>query len=592
MRRVCKESARLILMIVLVLVGRATAIAASDGKGINAQEPSQQAISKTSKSESVESLIAALTHEDGEVRNSAAKALGRIGDTRAVEPLSAALKDKYYSVRTSAAEALGKIGDTRAIEPLIAALKDDVEWVRRSAAEALGMIGDMRAFKPLLASLKDNLVREKVEEALVKIGLPTVEPLITVLKKQDNDRFVRSGAARVLGRIGDTRAVEPLIAALKDEDDDVRGSAAGALGMIGDTRAVEILIESLNNDDSINNNAAWALGKLGDPRAVESLIDALQNQSDKFLRREAAEALGNIGDSRAVEKLIGKMNYDNDLDVRRNAVDALGKIGDPRAVRPLIVVLTHYDRNIRSKAAEALEKLGWQAKDEKEKVAYLIAKEDWNECVKMGKPAVKPLAGLLWGSHSSVCINSAAALGSIGDPCAVEPLVLALNRDERNVRSQVIQTLAMIGDKRALPGLVTALKDWHSGREAAKALQVLGWQPESISDKVHYAVAVRDKSVLIETWEQTKSVLLEDVSSYERRVIENALYAFVALGKKEIILDLVNALNSKGNKTMAEAFLNCGHGELRSAARAWAKKHGYTIRAGGGAAPVRWGSLQ
>jgi predicted DNA-binding ArsR family transcriptional regulator len=61
-----------------------------------------------------------------------------------------------------------------------------------------------------------------------------------------------SDAARVLGRIGDPRAVEPLIAAAKGVKD--RGSslwvaAVNALGRIGDERAVEALIGMLKDPE-------------------------------------------------------------------------------------------------------------------------------------------------------------------------------------------------------------------------------------------------------------------------------------------------------------------------------------------------------
>jgi hypothetical protein len=42
----------------------------------------------TTRSPSVESLIADLVDEDGDVRKSAARMLGKLGDSRAIEPLS------------------------------------------------------------------------------------------------------------------------------------------------------------------------------------------------------------------------------------------------------------------------------------------------------------------------------------------------------------------------------------------------------------------------------------------------------------------------------------------------------------------------
>jgi HEAT repeat protein len=54
--------------------------------------------------------------------------------------------------------------------------------------------------------------------------------LIQALK--DNDSIVRADAAGALGKIKDTRAVEPLIQVLKDSDFIVRMGAATALWRI------------------------------------------------------------------------------------------------------------------------------------------------------------------------------------------------------------------------------------------------------------------------------------------------------------------------------------------------------------------------
>ena len=64
-----------------------------------------------------------------------------------------------------------------------------------------------------------------------------------------------SDAAKALGQIGDTSAVEPLIAVLKDNIPNVRGAAAEALGQIGDQRAVEPLITALKDGDKKERKA-------------------------------------------------------------------------------------------------------------------------------------------------------------------------------------------------------------------------------------------------------------------------------------------------------------------------------------------------
>jgi len=74
------------------------------------------------------------------------------------------------------------------------------------------------------------------------------------------------------------RAVEPLVKALNHKNFDVRRGAAEALGDIGDTRAVEPLIAVVNNSfeySTVRGEAIKALAKMGDTRAVRSLVTIL-----------------------------------------------------------------------------------------------------------------------------------------------------------------------------------------------------------------------------------------------------------------------------------------------------------------------------
>ena len=73
----------------------------------------------------------------------------------------------------------------------------------------------------------DGLFKPNVERLQEK---KNVKGLIKALRHKD--RRVRSEAAEALGEIGDKRAVEPLIQALKDEYWDVRLRAEKALEKI------------------------------------------------------------------------------------------------------------------------------------------------------------------------------------------------------------------------------------------------------------------------------------------------------------------------------------------------------------------------
>ena len=181
------------------------------------------------------------------------------------------------------------------------------------------------------------------------------------------DTIVRMGAAKALGKIGDSSAVESLARALKDSEKYVRVNATEALGKIGNRQAVEPLIEAFLKPIQfweVQREAADALAKIGDPRAVEPLVKSLRDRysySDRWVRRTVALALGKLGEP-AVEPLVSILNDESILHFdRRNAAEALGVIGNPRAIEPLIRALA--DRNVVESAAWALEHIGEPAVD-------------------------------------------------------------------------------------------------------------------------------------------------------------------------------------------------------------------------------------
>lgn len=265
---------------------------------------------------SVDSLIAALKDDPiPNIRMNAVKNLGKIKDKRAVEPLCEALEDKSLNVRIQVVYALGALGeiDDRAIECLITALKDkDVGY---TAGDSLIKMGGP-AVRALTEALKDPDIKERVVDLLGSIGkgaTPRGEPIKTkgdVIELlcsalKDESAGVRERAARELGEIKDSHAIEPLSAALNDSDENVRRLAAGALEKIGKP-AVEALIAVLNDPvDEVQIYATLALAKIGDP-ALEPLIVALKDQNPN-VRYRAAKALGAMKDFRAVEALIGAM---------------------------------------------------------------------------------------------------------------------------------------------------------------------------------------------------------------------------------------------------------------------------------------------
>lgn len=126
----------------------------------------------------------------------------------------------------------------------------------------------------------------------------------------------------------DPNAVRQVLSELRDVSKEKRRTAVMKLGMMGGDEAVRALMVAVanhNEDLLVRGRAAMMLGKLGDPRAVEPLIRALDApgfQTPLY----AAQSLGKLGDPRAIEPLLRVIESHNDK-TREAAQEALEKLG-------------------------------------------------------------------------------------------------------------------------------------------------------------------------------------------------------------------------------------------------------------------------
>ena len=173
--------------------------------------------------------------------------------------------------------------------------------------------------------------------------------------------------------------VKGLIKALEGKDYNLRKKAASALGRLGDTRAVDPLIQALNEKGDLRMYAAEALGKIEDVRVIAPLIHALKEQSSILFRQKAFPALAYLArpramsdrktafpifhelaeQSRALLKELDDETKEKKLSNRakERKIKILYTIGT-RAMLPLTQVLRDNNSSIKSIAAETLVKLG------------------------------------------------------------------------------------------------------------------------------------------------------------------------------------------------------------------------------------------
>jgi HEAT repeat protein len=274
-------------------LGDTSAVAALTGmlhdSYFTVRQEAVRALGKIGDVKAIASLTPFLDDDSCETRVIAATALGNIGDVSAVAPLIQALdepqygpkKYRYWELQREITEVLGTIGSEEAVDRLIRALAggncqtNDCD-VQVGAAKGLGAICDPRSVVPLAQALGNKYweLRKVSAEALAEMGdTRAVESLSKTLK--DEDWEVRRAAALSLGRIGDTRILNNLIKALKDEK--TLSTVAQSLRRIGDIRAIIPVIQVLPIDNpSIRTSFIKAIKESTPYRTLEIVTTALE----------------------------------------------------------------------------------------------------------------------------------------------------------------------------------------------------------------------------------------------------------------------------------------------------------------------------
>ena len=297
-----------------------------------------------------------------------------------------------------------------------------------------------RSLPYLVTQLDTDGPRERhaLENILVRIGEPAVEPLIEALDRElertDTLRGARL-AAGILGRLRDDRATQALNKAAAHSDWKVRSSVASALGRIGSPAGLDGLLRLLRDENEIvRKSAAVAIRRMAteptppddehaaetdaapdagakvdaDARAGEAeryqralaargatredqvILALARALSDQYyhVRYSAAGALAEIG--AAALPALTKVVKDGTGTARLVALSAIGRIADTSQLPLLEALLSDDDWSVRAFAAEAIGRIGANRRTRKA-LSVLLATETHPFVVMRAGEALAPM---------------------------------------------------------------------------------------------------------------------------------------------------------------------------------------------------------
>jgi HEAT repeat protein len=374
-------------------------------------------------------VVRNLRNPDPKVRLSAVRLLRDAKYPEAIGPMAQLVLDPIDDIQLEAIAAELSFFLDQDVKPkrMVGFVLEKRDPAFAAAAFDLGPLAvSPRAVPPelvssLLQAVDDDNAKVRLD-AIYTAGIVGKPPLAPdqqqrLIKALDHyDPAVRSGAARVIGRLKIAEAGEALLKAVNDSQADVRYSAMRALGAIRDPHAIGALTEQLAYYKK--GEGAWAaldaLATIGSPASVPVFKERLTDK-DPYLRRAATEGLGRAGDTSSIDAIEKNVTVDESPMVRLASAFALQKLGRNYAGRIIDLM--------------ASPKVTAQGED------YLV---------ELGPPVAGAVIPRLQEPDPGMRVALANVLGAIGDNSAIAALQAAGKDQNAAVAASAKRAIARI----------------------------------------------------------------------------------------------------------------------------------------------------
>ena len=233
------------------------------------------------KSKFIDLLIEAVDSEDEETRRGAVYGLSKLEDHSAIFILIRSLSDPDDMVRSWACEGLGKFSNKTHIPYLVEALFDESIYVYYSASTALKKYSNDDLWPELEAKFSNSVKSElkRVIKLVGEIGEKRALVYLTSMLEDENPS-IRYECVEAMRCIGDSSSIEFLIEHLSDPSRDVRICCIQSLSWLKVKKAIPYLVRIYLYNEDLRSFVATAITDIAGSEVILILNDALDLMDD------------------------------------------------------------------------------------------------------------------------------------------------------------------------------------------------------------------------------------------------------------------------------------------------------------------------
>lgn len=442
--------------------------------------------------EDAPSIIGLLKSSDRNLRKMALEILRNLTPANVSAVLAPALRGSGWSSKTDALWLLYSLDRVRTLEFcrefLIRGNEKDIKQAililsKMAGDEAIATLEEAAVDKPAQ-------VRLLITQALRRIGTPaTRKGLETLLN--DSKKDIVLTALDGLSKLGDRRSVKRISKLIEIEDLTIQLKVLDVLGQIGNEMDVDVLIYCLKDPNlQVRQRATEAILQIcsKEQTNIPRMLVGLMADRDVNVRRCVAEILSRVKQEDIFGEMFGFLE-DEDWWVREAIADTLSKLKDRRVVIPAIHLLAHDNEILRRYGLEIL--VGIEDNRAIDPILKLLHDPDWwvreRAIEALGYLGDRKIVPLLINMLKipELAFVSARSLGNLGDTRAVPHLMELLQRSERDVKIEILSSLAKLDATSAANEIKQMLldSDRNIRQKAKEVLRTLRVELQDVLDK-------------------------------------------------------------------------------------------------------------